>query len=73
MTQVNPIEQVFYGGIFMKIEIHEYGLKDTLERIREYLEEALSENNKRIKNEYIGKAYGAVTTIDSLVATMTED
>lgn len=57
----------------MKIEIYEYGLKDTLNRIKEYLEEALSENNKKIKNEYIGKAYGAVTTIDSLVITMTED
>lgn len=57
----------------MEIAIYEYGLENTLERIIEYLEKALSENNKRIKNEYIGKAYGAVTTINSLVVTMTED
>ena len=56
----------------MQIKIEEDGLYYALNEIKEYLAYALNSGNKKIKNEYISKAYGAVIAINQ-IATIEED
>ncbi len=56
----------------MQIKIEEDGLYYALNEIKEYLANALNSGNKKIKNEYISKAYGAVIAINQ-IATIEED
>lgn len=56
----------------MQIKIEEEGLYYALNEIKEYLANALNSGNKKIKNEYISKAYGAVIAINQ-IATIEED
>lgn len=56
----------------MQIKIEEDGLCYALNEIKEYLAYALNSGNKKIKNEYISKAYGAVIAINQ-IATIEED
>ena len=56
----------------MHIKIEEDGLYYALNKIKEYLANALNSGNKKIKNEYISKAYGAVIAINQ-IATIEED
>ena len=54
----------------MKIVVEEEGLYHSLDQVSDYLQKALDAKDRKIKDKYISKAYGAVVAINQMVGVV---
>lgn len=57
----------------MKIVVEEEGLCRSLDQVSDYLQKALDEKDRKIKDKYISKAYGAVVAINQMVGVIDDE